>query len=104
MMDDDWDELDALLIQALGQRPTAPFAETAGAILKREMMARGLGDCDPARLDPEFAGRILIAAWIEAAATCFPDQNPVALVGRLAALVDSISGSMGEDPVLHRVH
>ena len=92
MTDDEWDQVEEHLVQVFGAGPFESFAEVAGVIIKRELLERGLGDADPASLDPDFAGQILIEAWAEAAVHCFPDRDPADVVGHLAAVVGSLHG------------
>ena len=89
MTEDQWAEIEDRLVEALGIGAFEAFAEAAGVILKRELLERGLGGADPASLDADFAGQMLISAWSEAAVQCFPDKDPADIVEHLAWIVDS---------------
>lgn len=88
MTDDARDDVEAMLAAAFGDGAYETFAEVAGGIIKRELLERGLGGLDPASLDPELAGRLLLSAWEEAAARCFPDRPPEEVVDLLARMTD----------------
>lgn len=98
MTDDEWEAVEDHLVEAFGAAPFESFAEVTGVIIKRELLERGLGGADPAALDPDFAGQILVAAWAEAAARCFPDQDPAEVVGHLAAIVENLHVGGRHDP------
>jgi len=105
MTDEEWDEIEHQLVQTFGEGPLESFAEVAGGIIKRELLERGLGGVDPGSLDAEFAGRILIEAWAEAAAHCFPERDPAEIVDRLAAIVQTVDAQEAQPlPSLSRHH
>ena len=89
MTGDQWEEIEDQLAETFGVGPFQAFTEAAGVILKRDLVARGLGGADPAALDADFAGRMLISAWTEAAVQCFPDHDPAMIVEHLALVVDA---------------
>lgn len=88
MTEDHWAEIEDQLAETFGLGPFRAFTEAAGVILKRDLIARGLGGADPAALDADFAGRMLISAWTEAAVRCFPDHDPAVIIAHLALAVD----------------
>lgn len=89
MTDDQWADIEDHLAETLGAGPFEAFAEAAGLILKRELLELGLGGADPASLDADFAGQMLISAWTEAAVQCFPQKDPAEIVEQLALIVDA---------------
>jgi len=99
MTDEEWDAIEHHLVQTFGAGPLESFAEVAGGIIKRELLERGLGQADPGSLDPDFAGRILVEAWAEAAVRCFPERDPAEIVDHLAAIVQIVDADNA--PPLH---
>ena len=89
MTEDQWADIEDQLAETFCVGPFQTFTEAAGLILKRDLIARGLGDADPAALGADFAGRMLISAWTEAAVQCFPDHDPAMIVQHLALVVDA---------------
>lgn len=98
MTDDEWTEIEDHLVQEFGVGSFEAFAQTAGDILKRELLERGLGSVDPASLDPDLAGQLLISAWTDAALKCFPERDPAWAVEHLAMVVDQASSNDDADP------
>ncbi len=105
MTDDERDTVEAALAAALDDGAFDTFAGVAGGIIKRDLLERGLGELDPAALDPEVAGRVLLSAWAEAAAQCFPDRPPAEVVDLLASLTDQHAQAREETAAPgHRLH